>query len=114
MYATVFDTLGRYKGRTKPAPFDIKLDKPVDFSRIYVRDDVECLLVLWNKEPLEEKVRLTLPVQKYLYPVKISLFNYREITDIPYQLEGEKILIFPELKIGQIPVIIRLVAEKNL
>ena len=102
------------KGRTKPAPFDIKLDKPVDFSRIYVRDDVECLLVLWNKEPLEEKVRLTLPVQKYLYPVKISLFNYREITDIPYQLEGEKILIFPELKIGQIPVIIRLVAEKNL
>jgi hypothetical protein len=84
----------------------------VDFTRIYVRNDYECLIVLWNNREKEELINITLPTQKYLYPVKISLFNYRELSDLPYQLEGENRLLIPNIRIGRAPVIIRLVSEE--
>ncbi len=97
------------KSKTKPAPFKINLSQPLDFSRVYVRNDYECLLVLWNNGDKEETVTITLPTQKYRYPVKISLFNYREISDVSYKTEGENNLVMPDVKVGKAPVIIRLV-----
>jgi hypothetical protein len=100
------------KSKTKPASFDIDLSKSVDFARIYVRNDYECLVVLWNNDEREESVSITLPTQKYLYPVKISLFNYRVISDLPYQFKGENQLFIQQVCVSKAPVIIRLVAEE--
>jgi hypothetical protein len=100
------------KSKTEPAPFDIELSRPVDFTRIYVRNDVECLIVLWNNREKEESITITLPTQKFLYPVKVFLFNYRRLSDIEYNLKGENNLVMPNIKIGKAPVIIRLVAEE--
>jgi len=97
------------KSKTKPASFDITLSEPVDFSRVYVRNDDECLLVLWNNDDEEDLVSITLPTQKHLYPVKISLFNYRELSDIDYYMNGQSNLVLPNVRIGKAPVIIRLV-----
>jgi hypothetical protein len=98
------------RSKTAPASFQIKMSKPVDFYRVYTRNNYECLLVFWNNEEKEESVNIILPTQQYLYPVKISLFNYRELTDVAYQLQGENELVMPDVRIGQAPVIIRLVA----
>ncbi len=100
------------RSKTKPAPFDIKMSEHVDFSRIYVRNNYECLLVLWNNEKNIESVSIMLPTQKYLYPVKVSLFNYRKLADVSYQLQGENELVMKNVRIGNAPVIIRLVSEK--
>jgi hypothetical protein len=97
------------KRQTKPAPFMIKLSETVDFSRVYIRNAYECLLVLWNNEDKEQTVMITLPTQKYRYPVKVSLFNYRELTDVVYRLVGDNELVIPEVRVGRAPVIIRLV-----
>ena len=99
------------KNKTKPAPFNMKLSTSVDFSRIYVRNNYECLIILWNNRQGEESVSITLPTQKYIYPVKISLFNHRKVSDIPYQLEEKNRLLIQDIRIGRAPVIIRLVAE---
>jgi hypothetical protein len=89
------------------------MSESVDFSRIYVRNDYECLLVLWNNEEKEESVSITLPTQKYIFPVKISLFNYRELSDVTYRLEGKNDLVIPDVRVGTVPVIIRLVSEEK-
>jgi hypothetical protein len=102
------------QSKTMLAPFEIKLNKPLDFSRIYVRNDYECLLVLWNNEEKEESVSITLPTQKYIFPVKISLFNYRELSDVTYRLEGKNDLVIPDVRVGRVPVIIRLVSEEKI
>jgi hypothetical protein len=102
------------QSKTTPASFHIKMSKPVDFYRVYTRNDYECLLVLWNNEEKEESVSITLPTQKYLYPVKISLYNYRELSDVTYDLKGEKDLVMPEIRVGKVPVIIRLVSEEKI
>ena len=86
----------------------------VDFSRVYVRNDYECLLVLWNNEDNEESVNIILLSQKYRYPVKVSLFNYRDLLDVFYRLDEENNLVMPDVKIGKAPVIIRLVFEEKI
>jgi hypothetical protein len=100
------------KSKTEPAPFDIELSDSVDFSRIYVRNDYECLIVLWNNGEKEEYISITMPTQKYMYPVKISLFNHHKLSDMNYHLEGEENLVMPKIRVGKAPVIIRLVVEE--
>jgi len=127
------------QSKTHPAPFEMGLSEPVDFDRIYVRDNYECLIVLWNKPAMKVTAQeylndqpsrppetvpdldrpgkvtttsITLPTQRYAYPVHIFLFNYQKLTDLPYRLADDK-LVIPDVTVGTAPVIIRLVAEKQ-
>jgi hypothetical protein len=102
------------KSKIKPANFEMELSEKIDFSRIYVRDNYECLIVLWNNEGETKPVTITLPNQKYTYPVKISLFNYRELSDVNYELKGSDNLVLPNIQVGKAPVILRLVAEEQI
>jgi len=100
------------KSNTKLAPYKMKLSKDVDFSRVYLRNNYECLLVLWNnKAGKKTTTSITLPNQKYKYPVHINLCNYRQYNDLPYQLNTDGSLVIPDVKVTDRPVIIRLIAE---
>ena len=86
----------------------------MDYNKVFVRNNYECLILLWNNEPGADTTDIILPVQTYIYPVSISLFNYRKCTDLPYRLESGNRLVIPDVSVGQDPVIIRLVAERPL
>jgi hypothetical protein len=97
------------QSKTVPAKFKVEYSVPVDFAKVYTRNDYECLIVLWNDKETKTTTAI-LPLQKYAYPVRISLANYKKTTDLPYQMKDGK-LIIPGLKVGRKPVIIRLLAE---
>ncbi|MFC2124735.1 hypothetical protein ACFLU5_07985 [Bacteroidota bacterium] len=99
------------KSKTKPAPFAMDIDEHVDFAKVYKRNNYECLLVMWNNDDNEQEISITLPTQKFKYPVQVSLFNYNVLEDIDYQLNDKNQLIMPHVLVGQTPVIIRLVAK---
>jgi len=100
------------RNSTDIASFDVSLSEPVDFVKVLVRNDYECLLVLWNHDDENSKsVDITLPTQKYSYPVQVSLLNYRKLVDLPYSRMGSEQLILNDVKITAEPTIIRLVAE---
>jgi hypothetical protein len=101
---------------TLPAPFTVKTSPDaVDFLRVYLRNDYELLIVLWNEDsllrPATREVSIELPTQKYILPVQVSLTNYRSVTDVRYRLEGGNRLIIENVTVGREPVILRLVAE---
>jgi hypothetical protein len=102
---------------TLPAPFTVKTSPDaVDFLRVYLRNDYELLIVLWNEDsllrPATREVSIELPTQKYILPVQVSLTNYRSVTDVRYRLEGGNRLIIENVTVGREPVILRLVAEE--
>jgi hypothetical protein len=103
------------KERTKPAPFEIQLSGGVDQSWAFVRDNYECLLVLWN-DNADKTVTTDIVVGDtgYTYPVQVSLFNYRQTTDLPYDVDGQGVLTIRDVQVTDAPVIIRLVREKQV
>jgi len=96
---------------TQPAPITLRLGQPVDFLRVYVRNDYELLIVLWNDADEPRNVSLTLPGRKFAYPVQVNLFNYHLAHDVPYLLTEKDKLLIPQIQVGRAPVILRLVAE---
>ncbi|MDC0936136.1 hypothetical protein OAS39_07600 [Pirellulales bacterium] len=103
------------KDRTKPAPFEIQLSGDVDQSWAFVRDNYECLLVLWNdsgSEPVTTEI--VVGDTEFTYPVQISLFNYRKTTDLPYEIDEQGALTIHDVQVTDAPVIIRLVREEQV
>ena len=98
---------------TQPAPFELKLSQPVDFQRVYLRNDYELLIVLWNDEAEPREVSLTIRTRKFIYPVQVNLFNYQLTSDVSYCLMEKDKLHIPQLQVGRAPVILRLVAESR-
>jgi hypothetical protein len=100
------------RSATQPASFKLQLSQPVDFQRVYVRNDYELLIVLWNDEAEPREVSVTVPTRKFSYPVQVDLFNYHKTMDIAYHLEGNDSLVMTNITVSDQPVILRLVHEK--
>lgn len=101
--------------RTKPAPFEIQLSGDVDQSWAFVRDEYECLLVLWNDSGAEPVTTdIVVGDTEFTYPVQISLFNYRKTTDLPYEIDDQGALTIHDVQVTDAPVIIRLVKEEQV
>ena len=98
---------------TQPAPFKLQLSQPVDFQRVYVRNDYELLIVLWNDTTEPRKMSLTLPTRKFTFPVQVDLFNYQKSMDIAYSFADNDSLVMTGVEVSDQPVIIRLVNEKK-
>lgn len=97
---------------TTPAAFKTRLSTPVDVVRCLVHDDYECLLILWNDDNNPpRRTSITLGTQRYQYPVRISLFNYRKTESLAYALGDDGTLTIRDMAVSQAPVVIRLVAE---
>lgn len=98
---------------TQPANFAMTTSKPVCQTRVYERNGYECLLVLWNESGQTETLDVELPATKYTYPVQVPLSNWRHIVPLKYEVATAGNLTIRDVKVGQAPTIIRLVAEEQ-
>lgn len=99
------------RSKTVDAKFEPQLTEPVDHTLCYVRDDYECLLVLWNTKPEKQTTTsVRIPTAKFTYPVRVSLKDRTELADVPYRVENDSIVL-EDLKVTATPLLIRLVAE---
>jgi hypothetical protein len=106
--AHVFDS----KSKISAAPFNVSTDTVVSTMRTLVRNGYECLIVLWNESRETTPTTLTLPTQRFVYPRRISLYNYQMATDISYRFDQGGGLVLENVLVGTEPVLIRLVAEQ--
>lgn len=74
----------------------------------FLRNDYELLLTLWCLG--EDTVDLIIEDSHFLYPVRISLFDYTDISGIPHSIRENRVVI-QNVRISQEPTIIRLVKE---
>lgn len=109
-YQTVAHTFYN-RSSTKTPDKKVETSEPVDETLCYVRNDYEYLVVLWNHGDKTSTTSLTLPTAEFRYPVMVSLYDYKKLTDLPYTIEGDRLTI-SNVKITNEPTIIRLVAEK--
>jgi hypothetical protein len=151
-YQTIANTFYS-KSKTKHAEFEITLSEEVDYRRCYVRNDYECIIIMWNdpayiektskpedkpektgqieatgsknditipeekipdmtKPGRQVKTTITIPTEKYKYPVKVSLFNCNQWSDLKYSIDENGHLIINDVNVGQEPVIIRMFADR--
>jgi hypothetical protein len=98
------------RDRTPDAKFEVNSSEKIDNIRALVRDDYECLLVLWNNGGAPNVTTdIILGTDEFTYPVRVNLLNHRVVTDLPYEVKDGKLVIEKlEMKSGE-PVIIRLV-----
>jgi len=103
------------KDRTKLAPFQIQISGEVDQSWAFVRDNYECLLVLWNDSGAEPVTTdIVIGDTEFTYPVQVSLFNYRLTTELPYEIDEQGRLTIHDVQVTDAPFIIRLVKEEQV
>jgi hypothetical protein len=103
------------RDRTPDAKFKVRPVEGVDNVHAVLRNNYECLLVLWNNAGSGEVTTdIRLGAHEYTYPVQVPLLNYRNVADLPYDVDpkGELIIRKVKVKSGE-PVIIRLVKEKQ-
>ena len=110
-FQTVAHTFYNRKEFKEPA-FDVSSSENLSMFRTYehkLQDGAELVMMLWNDS---NKVSTTINIatDEYKYPVRLSLFNYNEWSDVPYEISPEGMRI--TLKVSQEPIIIRLVRTK--
>lgn len=101
--------------RTPDSPFKVASGEEVDYVRAMIRDDYECLIVLWNNGGAPTVTTdIHLDSKDFTYPVRIPLLNYRTAADLPYDVDPKGGLVIHKVKMksGE-PIIIRLVKEKQ-
>jgi len=104
------------RDRTPDATFEIDAGEEVDNVRAMIRNDYECLVVLWNDDGTPNVLTdIQLDTDEYTYPAQVSLLNYRTVTDLPYDIisaDGGLVIRDVEIEANK-PVIIRLVKEEQ-
>lgn len=103
------------RDRTPDASFEVKTEKEVDNVRAMIRNDYECLVVLWTGDGAPEVTTdIHVDSDEFAYPVRVPLLNYRAVTDLPYDIDADGGLVIHgvEIKANE-PVIIRLVKEEQ-
>lgn len=103
------------RGRTPDASFEVNTEEEVDYVRAMIRNDYECLVVLWNYDGAPEVTTdIHLDTDDFTYPVLVSLLNYRKVTDLTYDIDADGGLEIDGVTIKENePVIIRLVREEQ-
>jgi hypothetical protein len=92
----------------KPPAFAIDSSTPLQMFRAYehvTNRGAEIVLMCWNDSPVKTRIRLG--SRSYAYPVKVSPLDYRQWSDLPYEINENLTSI--ELEVGSEPVIVRLV-----
>lgn len=101
------------RDRTPDASFEVDPVEEVDNVHAMVRGDYECLVVLWNNGGAPTVTTdIRLDTDKYTYPVRLPLMNYRDPQDLAYEVDSDGKLVIKgvTMKSGE-PTIIRLVKE---
>jgi len=110
-FQTVTHTFYNRKEFKKPT-FAVSSSEELSMFRAYeheLAEGAELVMMLWNDSE-EVTATINIAADQYKYPVKLSLFNYHEWSDVPYEISPEGMRI--TLKVSQEPVIIRLVRTK--
>ena len=99
------------RSKTTDAPFKLQLSEPVDHALCYVRNDYECLVVLWNaSQEKRSQTTVRIPTARFRYPARVSMQDYRRLDDVPARVDGDSVVL-ENVDVGAMPCIIRLVAE---
>lgn len=103
------------RDRTLDATFAVKTKEHIDNVHALVRDDYECLVVLWtNGGAPTVTTDIRLGTDAFTYPARVSLLNYRKLVDLSYAIDPEGGLVIRGVTMkANEPVIIRLVKEEQ-
>jgi hypothetical protein len=96
--------------RFKTPGFEVKPSTELTMFRAYEHETAggsELLLMLWNESKEPVKTSINILSAAYRYPVKVSTFDYRQWSDIPYDLSERAVNL--EVEASREPTIIRLV-----
>lgn len=103
------------RDRTPDATFKVDPVEEVDNVRAMVREDYECLIVMWNNGGAPTVTTdIKVDTKNFTYPVQIPLLNFRTPKDLEYEVDTDGGLVIRKVKMkaGE-PTIIRLVKEKQ-